>query len=1555
MNHTHFNLVGRKKKGLLILVSIAVLLLFINGSFLSNSTIQSIGEQNRDPTSDLIINELKIAANEPNGKPLLVSQYANFTESYVGSNLPSNVSFILQKDWVAQNINVSFEGVSQKKDRVINGTFDSEYHGWTYKSNVPDEYIGREWQDLYGNPAGSILIEINKYSYVEGDYGYYEQNITIQEELSSDKLAVLSFDYYCDKTPENISAYLAIKMGNSEKNITFDFPTSIQLNSWETLTMVYDPEEFHGQMLPGNVTARVGVYSHGPITVIGGNPIFRIDNLKFDLWTMPNQMNMVVIQDTEFNSNHTYVNSTYGKGYYYNATERSYSTNKEVIFTISQNITGIDDFDIAIITINANLLKRINSSISGLDGSLYTTGIPMIWQTELVITIPSDYKNSRAEITKPADWNITQILDGFDVDRIESCPGTDPGSVEFTIPNGVFDQALWKIDATSSNYISNGSLVAWNGSAFNEESSITLGDTFQINATLNDTIPFASTQANCTIEYPNGTIFWQKSKTLGSYNINFGNLTVGFNMSVGNYQTIIEWTNNQSQSDRDKVGFMEFGFNVWHQTNLTALNSEETKVSGEPYLMKVEFRDYDFNESIDFATITFNSTYSASGTMAYLGSGIYGFDIVLSGLSAGDYYYSFNASKNNYENQSIINLIHLEIITQPLALETPSVVINADANSYAICRINVTGALSGTLLTGPVNVTTNWIKNYIVTDNGSGIVKLNLSTDHIPIQGIPETFTVTIFANKTNYGSTSGFISITVHPISTIVNVNKTLVDVYLNGSFDLRVNYTEEVSSNLIDEAILNVTWDSIYSILPDSDSFIISFSTTNLSVATHAILLQLNHPGYETGFYSVYVNVLPKTTSVSIFLNQEDKTSDSSLAISGDQSLNITIKYKDAITDSFIPGAIVELNGSSISETLTEIGQQYSIIFNPGDIPIGIHFLSITAQKEYYNINPSIIKITINPIPSIVNVNETIINVILNSSFYLSVNYTEEGSSNVISGALLNVSWVSSYDIIPDGNGFIVNFSTTNLSLITYTIVFQLNHPRYEAGFQSVYVNVQPKTTSLNIFLNQEDKSSDRSLSILGNEVLNITLMYMDTTAGSFISGAGVELNGSGISKTLTEIGQQYFLIFNPGELNVGIHFLSITAQKANYNFVPSILKITVEQIEVYLENIGFNGTRQLSAGDSFLISIILTEENTGNLIEDSVVTFSGLTYLDEVLTNKGNGLYEVEIKAPSNAKGSYTIDLTVKINGNLYKERYDFSIDVFVLQPPPPNYLVVIVLSVLIPVIGALSVLSLRSYVLIPRKRKKERLFMNTIQVFKDVKNIQALMLIQKESGMPFFTKNISEFDFEDNFLISGFIQAITIFGRQMIKGDDLTEDKKIKHKEPYAKNIAELDFKFFRILICDHLSLRSVLIIREESSKRIRKQLYLLTVAIEAKLGEKIRKFKGRIDGIESKIEILLNEFLFLYFNEPFKLIDDAGYMRFLKKGGELHSIEPRILNVIISITKINKEFTLNRIIEEIDEKDIDKIYGGIHTLIQRNIIIPATQESDDAHPLLGGLK
>ncbi|MFX0156277.1 MAG: hypothetical protein ACFE9Q_17275, partial [Candidatus Hodarchaeota archaeon] len=281
---------------------------------------------------------------------------------------------------------------------------------------------------------------------------------------------------------------------------------------------------------------------------------------------------------------------------------------------------------------------------------------------------------------------------------------------------------------------------------------------------------------------------------------------------------------------------------------------------------------------------------------------------------------------------------------------------------------------------------------------------------------------------------------------------------------------------------------------------------------------------------------------------------------------------------------------------------------------------------------------------------------------------------------------------------------------------------------------------------------------------------------------------------------------------------------------------------------------------------------------------------------------------------------------------------------------NTLVWIVSIILLSVIGVLGALIARSYYFLPRKRQREREFLDKIQVFKDLDNIQGIMLIQRNSGMPVFTKNVSEFNFEENVLISGFIQAITLFGEQSIIVDSLKDKEKKKTKEIYSENIIELNFKFFHLLICDYQCLRTLLILKEASSEKLKNQLYLLSLEICSKFSEDIDNYKGRAIDFEEDIEILLNKFLFLYYHEPFIINQSEKYLETVKKSRELEAMESRVLNVIIALTKFSKEFTLDRIIKEIGIENLDLIYGGLQSLIENKIIIPVYFKNDQPNSL-----
>jgi hypothetical protein len=611
---------------------------------------------------------------------------------------------------------------------------------------------------------------------------------------------------------------------------------------------------------------------------------FKFDNIKFEIWTEPNEPNLIKVLDIDSNFNYTYHNLTYGRGYSFIDIERSKNSTSEISFTVFQNMTNVLDFHISNITVDSYLVKTYNSTFDGEEGSLYSTNSQINWETELFILSPFVYQTNRIEVEKPIDWDITRIYDGFGTDQIGNCLGTDLGSNIVILPSDSITQGIWKIEAMSVNYLTNCSVAVWNGTSFEESASLTYGDTFQIQAILNNTLNLADTTINCTIKYPNGSIFLDQSVPTSQTTV-FGNYSVDHSMEVGEYEVLVVWTNNASYITRDKVGFKKTEFIIWHHTNLKAVDSYFEAIAGDPILAKVNFTDRDVNKFIDFAEVTYNTTYGGEGIGAYLGSGIYYIDLDTSSLGLGDYYISFNASKIYYQNQTAINLIQIKIIAEPLALQLPRTILIAEANSFINVQVNVTGYITGNYLSS-ANISLNWQNNYTIIDFNNGTWVFNLSTFNLPASGIPEFYTITFMANKTDYGNTMDSLILRIDPIPTVAIVNQSIFQVYPDKEFSLELNYTIESSEELIQGANVSITWPSTYNCSPNPNGFLISFNTTGLTTDLYTIYIELNQEAYETAFTVVYVMIIPAETQL-ILLNSEPIE-----IIKGDK-LNISCLY--------------------------------------------------------------------------------------------------------------------------------------------------------------------------------------------------------------------------------------------------------------------------------------------------------------------------------------------------------------------------------------------------------------------------------------------------------------------------------------------------------------------------------------------------------------------------------------------------------------------------------------------------------------------------------------
>ncbi|MFX0137004.1 MAG: hypothetical protein ACFFDN_25425, partial [Candidatus Hodarchaeota archaeon] len=271
--------------------------------------------------------------------------------------------------------------------------------------------------------------------------------------------------------------------------------------------------------------------------------------------------------------------------------------------------------------------------------------------------------------------------------------------------------------------------------------------------------------------------------------------------------------------------------------------------------------------------------------------------------------------------------------------------------------------------------------------------------------------------------------------------------------------------------------------------------------------------------------------------------------------------------------------------------------------------------------------------------------------------------------------------------------------------------------------------------------------------------------------------------------------------------------------------------------------------------------------------------------------------------------------------------------------PSYLLWIIIGVLVTIVSALGVLSLRSYIFLPRRRKKEAELLGRTQRFKDLKNIQAIVIIHKLSGIPLYSRSYSILEKHKKELFSGFIQAITTIGEEFSQRDIAKTETTELEKSYGVEKIIELNFKQFFCLIADIESIRAVFILKQRSSERLKSQISHLILALNLKLSKELENWDGSLDDFEVLIPQIINEYFELHYKDSFKLTAGTNLIK-LKKERVLSKMEMRVVNVVQSMSKdSNMIVNLNNIVELVSEENKDLVIEAIESLLKRKIIIP----------------
>lgn len=515
-------------------------------------------------------------------------------------------------------------------------------------------------------------------------------------------------------------------------------------------------------------------------------------------------------------------------------------------------------------------------------------------------------------------------------------------------------------------------------------------------------------------------------------------------------------------------------------------------------------------------------------------------------------------------------------------------------------------------------------------------------------------------------------------------------------------------------------------------------------------------------------------------------------------------------------------------------------------------------------------------------------------------------------------------------------VTFGVFNTSGGIYEYTLFWSNSTALGGLRSSFLVVHDSYLTI---LKPDDARDDNTTGATIGDIIPLRVYLRDAENNLPISNALISYNWTTGTKLFIEAALGiYETLLVTSELG-GFGLYNIVINSSKLGFINSNLTLMI--------NLGENTNLQRLESDS---KIVIHENSTIRFFYYSEFDDEGIPGA-QVSVNISNPLFYM---VQDLSGGIYSIEFSTEFISNIgiYRLVFEFTaigyqpqIHIYqfeIIDPPTipegPNIWLWAILFASIAVGAIFAALSLRSYVLLPRKRKKEAELLAKTQRFKDLKNIQAIVVIHKLSGIPIYSKSYSILEKHKKELFAGFIQAITMIGEEFAEKEITKSEIPQTEKSYGVQKMIELNFKQFYCLIADIADIRVVLILKERSSERLKSELSNLVLALNLKLSAELENWDGALDDFEIIVPQIINEYFDLYYKESFRLSGDINLIT-MKKEKKLTKMEMRVVNVLQSMSKDNLITDINHIVELVHEENKDLIIEAIENLIKQKIIIP----------------
>ncbi|KKN33690.1 hypothetical protein LCGC14_0801170 [marine sediment metagenome] len=757
-------------------------------------------------------------------------------------------------------------------------------------------------------------------------------------------------------------------------------------------------------------------------------------------------------------------------------------------------------------------------------------------------------------------------------------------------------------------------------------------------------------------------------------------------------------------------------------------------------------------------------------------------------LGLGNVYLTLTANKENYTAQYIRFKIEVlernSYIDKVFLNQTESLGIEIQWNETLNIAITYNDTATNTFIDNAlVQLTGTGIsKNF--TENNPLNYSLNINTRELQL-GINF---LTISTQKENYTLSSRIITITVLKRSTSLQtfLNQTGaigIEIPWNEILNIAIIYNDASTSAFINNAIVQLTGTGISENFTENSplNYSLDINTKAFNLGANILTISAKKDNYTLSSRTITISVLERTTYFEIFINNSKYSTSQFYNSSIGEFLNVTVFYRDFKTNALIDSAVVQLIESGNIDNLTEnlLFNFYEIIIEMEPIGAGVKFLTVSAKRDNYTLFSEVISL-------IIREKQTEIQLFLNGTQYfdgetielevtdilnITVKYFDNITSTSLNGATIDLIDSGQFDENPIQEYYNITIAVFDLgeTLNRLSIIAQLNN--YQTALIEFFIQVVERKSEGTLILNQVNKTADPYLELPIGRLLNITVEFLDSKTGNYISGATIQLDGD-LKDVLIENSTfgQYSLIIDTSQLSLGLNIFTIIAERANFQlFTIQKMYINIRRIST---NVTFSGNTTISIklGESASLEVILYNLDFGG----TIILGANLTYrwqfIDGTLTDPNNdGVYEATTQDITQV-GTYIVTIYAFLG-----ENYDFApleIVISVVREPTPDPSVFIGLLIAVSIGAAVLIGYIIAYQRVlkfPKAVRKTRKYRRTLKR----KSAPSVHIIGRESAFKsHYNKNLGIFT-------SG-LKLKRHSGMKKPMKQKITPDKPLEHK-------------------------------------------------------------------------------------------------------------------------------------------------------------------------------